>query len=492
MLVVISDLHLTDGTCGPSVSPHAFELFAAQLRSLAESASWRADGHYRPLERIDLLLLGDVLDLLHSNRWAERSDVRPWDGADRPGMVEVVGRIAGDIVQHNQRSIEILRSIGSHRAVMLAPADLRGRPVTDAPPMPVSVHSHYMVGDHDWFLHLSPQAYDGVRAYVIEQLGLANRAEVPFAHDAAEDDVLLEVQRRHRVVARHGDLFDPLCYEEDRGTCSLADVLAIELLAPFIPHLAAEMKEHLPNATAMALVDLHHVRPLLAVPEWLDALVERTCSHADVRKRIRAIWDRMVDRALDVPMVRESILFRSGNQVDALRQALKCGKRSVPAAAKLDGLLGRHRETASYASHALMEQDFRNRRARSIIYGHTHQAESVPLDASFADGYVLNQVYFNAGTWRRTMRPTMLGSGRREFIACDSIGCTAFFQGDERGGRAFETWQGTLGVRPTGASMIRVDASAEVAAAPAAHSPAPIVAPHFVGAGRVTPVRRQR
>ena len=41
----------------------------------------------------------------------------------------------------------------------------------------------------------------------------------------------------------------------------------------------------------------------------------------------------------------------------------------------------------------LTEQDFRNRRAKHIVYGHTHHAENVPLDASYAENYVLNHLH---------------------------------------------------------------------------------------------------
>ena len=64
MLVIISDLHLTDGTSGATISPWAFEIFAQELRDAAISASWRADGKYRPVDRVDLILLGDGLDVI--------------------------------------------------------------------------------------------------------------------------------------------------------------------------------------------------------------------------------------------------------------------------------------------------------------------------------------------------------------------------------------------------------------------------------------------
>ena len=77
MLAIISDLHLTDGTTGTKAAASAFHGFANRLSDLAMQASWRADGYYRPIKQLDLLLLGDVFDVIDSNKWLA-SDVRPW------------------------------------------------------------------------------------------------------------------------------------------------------------------------------------------------------------------------------------------------------------------------------------------------------------------------------------------------------------------------------------------------------------------------------
>ena len=69
MLLIVSDLHLTDGTCDATLAPESFYLFAERLRELANRAAWRSDGQFRPLERIDVVLLGDVLDIIRSSRW---------------------------------------------------------------------------------------------------------------------------------------------------------------------------------------------------------------------------------------------------------------------------------------------------------------------------------------------------------------------------------------------------------------------------------------
>lgn len=103
MLVVISDLHLTDGTVGQSIPAGAFQIFAHRLRDMAVSASYRGGGGYRPIERIDVLLLGDVLDVIRSARWLG-GDARPWDNPQSQAVAAMTARIVGDILTANSEA----------------------------------------------------------------------------------------------------------------------------------------------------------------------------------------------------------------------------------------------------------------------------------------------------------------------------------------------------------------------------------------------------
>src|SRR5512141_540275 len=74
MLVIISDLHLGDGTTANSIPASAFYLFAKRLRQDAHFAAmnYRRNaplGNYQPFEELDVLLRGDILDPLHSTGW---------------------------------------------------------------------------------------------------------------------------------------------------------------------------------------------------------------------------------------------------------------------------------------------------------------------------------------------------------------------------------------------------------------------------------------
>ena len=477
MLIILSDLHLNDGTSGETLSPEAFALFADRLKELAITASWRSDGAYRPIERIDLVLLGDVLDLLHSNRWHTHGDVRPWDDPLSPGLIDQIARITGDILSQNQDSLAALRGLATEGEVAIPPMLRAARPASAADDQPVLVRTHYMVGNHDWFYHLPGAAYDALRQKLVEQMGLANRSDRPFPHDITESDELLQTMRRHKVTARHGDAFDPLGFEGDRDLSGLTDAITLDLVGRFVIEVEQNLGHELPDAAVLALREIDNFRPLLLIPVWIEGLLERTCPHPAVRKRVKQLWDRLAEELLSSRLVRDRDASSSANLIDGLSRALRFSKRRSSGwmAATTQWLRTiRGADSDSWVDHALTEPDFRNRRAKHVVYGHTHAAEIVPLDASHAEGYVLDQVYFNAGTWRRTYRPASFAPAGHEFIATDVFSYLAFFQGDERKGRTFETWTGTLGHTPAERIIHRIDAGRGVLSAPAAQS-----APHF-------------
>lgn len=476
MLIILSDLHLTDGSVLPTTSAGAFHLLADRLRELAARASWRADGSYRPIDRIDLVLLGDTLDLTRTARWL-KSDVRPWDAVS-PRLTETVAAIVDETLRHNAEALASLRSLASAGAVVVAPSGPSGEPIFGGEPLPVTVRTHYVVGNCDWLLHLRGESFDLIRQKVAHHMGLANPHNQPFPHDPSESDELLAALRRHRVFARHGDVFDPLSFFEQRDASSLSETVAIQLLSRFLGEVRRLFGDDLPEPLAHGLHQVHFVRPVLLAPVWIDGVLERMCP-TGVRQVFRQTWDKLADELLQLAHVRQQAASSPFPLLDGLERSLKFSKRlSLGWAAKigewLNGLRGATND--SLVQHAVTEQEFRNRRARQIVYGHTHAAESVPLDASYADGYVLNQMYFNAGTWRRVYRPTLWSPGQQEFVPAESLSLLSFYQADERSGRSFETWTGTLG---TGAidAVPRAPGHASKQSVPASN--ANLRAPHF-------------
>ncbi|MBU1781892.1 hypothetical protein KKD87_00775, partial [bacterium] len=68
MLVLISDLHLTDGSSGETINCGAFEKFTLCLEGMAEKAQ---------ANNVEVVFLGDILDLIRSDYWL-KSKIRPW------------------------------------------------------------------------------------------------------------------------------------------------------------------------------------------------------------------------------------------------------------------------------------------------------------------------------------------------------------------------------------------------------------------------------
>jgi|GEM_PF-125688 len=493
MLVIISDLHLTDGTSGSTISAGAFSLLSERLADLAVSASQRRDGSYRPVEAIDLVLLGDVLDVVRSTQWLDNS-ARPWDDAKSPALLTQVSKITGDILKHNTQALGEFRKL-QQQGIALPPATNSGRLATAAVSnqwQPVPVRIHYMVGNHDWFYHLPGENYNALRRQLVTHMGLTTYPDAPFPHEAWESNELMQVMRRHKVFARHGDVYDPFNYEGDRDASSLGDVIVLELLNRFGVQVRQQLGDDLPTSVLDGLREIDNIRPLLLIPVWIEGLLERSCPQPSVRNEVKKIWDQLADEFLAHPFVEQRDTWCPVDIVDGLQKALKFSRRlSIGWASWIAQWLAELRgaSTNSFYQHALAEQDFRNRRAKHIVYGHTHYAEMVPLDASSADGYALHQTYFNSGTWRRVHTQTQFAPREHEFIAADTMTYLAFFKDDERNGRPYETWTGTLGLPPQTTQRYRVD-QVQSTENQSSHQPSPHVqalptpsvpvrAPHF-------------
>jgi len=492
MLVTISDLHLTDGSNGVTLDGGALDMFAQRLADLALRASWRADGRYRPIDRIDLVLLGDVLDLIRSRRWLEGS-ARPWSDLQSPQLLETTTLIVDDALRHNDAALRTLRALGTEGVIRLPQATAAGSPIPGGDGIQVPVVIHYMVGNTDWLLHVRGSGFDLLRQRVSHALGLINEHKQPFPHDASESDDLQDALRRHSTLARHGDIFDPLHCGDDRDAASLGDAIAIELIQKFLVKLEQKFSGDLSPSLLAAAGELDHFRPIVLAGVYLEGVLERTCPRPALRKEIKRTWDSLTEELLGLPQVREQGSLTSLNLVDDLAAALLFSRRMSLGWATnirqwLSGLRGA--SDASYFQHALAEADYRNRRARHIVYGHTHHAETIPLDASYADGYVLQQTYFNAGTWRRVYQQTHSVAGQHEFLASDTFTFLAFFQGDERGGRPYETWSGSLGADVT-LPAPRPHVAEPRTTAATSHT-IPLRSPHFAmpQTAKLTPSRR--
>lgn len=444
MIVVISDLHLTDGSSGETINAGAFLHFVRWLRLRAHDACWRADGTFSPIDRCDLVLDGDIFDVIRSDLWLQSDatghPVRPWSRPDL--MAGAVATITRGIIARNREALAHL-------------SDLRGSLTIEGPdggePVDIPLHIHYLVGNHDWFYRLPGDAWSAIRRDVVAALGLANDPERPFPHDLNEASTdLHERCMRHRAQIRHGDMYDEFNYEAQQGrnASSLGDCIVVELLNRFPFEVQSRLGLDDADPTLRLLKEIDNVRPLLHIPSWLDGVL-RQVRDTDLRLSVLEIWDERTEEFLELDFVRARDRPWSFDTVDALQIAL--GISSAMPLQTLARLGGDSKVAAmiagerSYVGHAMAEPAIRSGAADFVVYGHTHHPETISMDSTVRNGGIREQVYFNSGTWRRVHEQCVRDVGARRFTHFHVMTMIGFYVDGERAGRSYETWSGRLG-----------------------------------------------
>ncbi|NTV38205.1 MAG: hypothetical protein HGA82_03375 [Anaerolineales bacterium] len=408
MLIIISDLHLTDGSCGKSISDSAFELFATRLKELALNASWRSRDTYRPLEEIDILLMGDILDVQHSTLWLEKADgtpnpIRPWTDFHDPAYAVTLRDITRAILENNRAGLQILNELTHPGGVTLPPATSSRKPDFETDDrVPVRVRIHYMVGNHDWHYHLPGADFDSIRGEVIAAMGLSNTAG-PFPHEARESKPLEALLNGYQVYAQHGDLYDGFNYNHEKGrdAASLGDAFATQIINRFPVEAERRLKDDLSPELLDSLRELFNVRPSLAIPLWISSQLRLNKVNPEIQKKLKDLWDELGDDFLTLPFVRQADKKFKFDYVDGLEMVIKL--TDAFSFKTIDELVVWLRKRFSpdeitFAKHALKEEAFINRRAQFVVYGHTHHHEVIPLD-SIPGTPNTNQMYMNSGTW---------------------------------------------------------------------------------------------
>ncbi len=454
MLIIISDIHLMDGTCGKSIPVSAFLLFSDRLKELALNASWRVDGKYRPIKEIDILLMGDILDPLHSILWLKSQPgqaeyVRPWTDTRAPEYAGTVKAITKNILQKNAGALAILRGLTGADGLSLPPASLTGQPDFNAATRePVSVRLHYMVGNHDWYYHLPGPAFEVIRQEIVQALGLSNPPG-PFPHELSESAELQSLLGGYDVYAQHGDIHDPFNYSKElgRNASTLGDAFAVEIINRFPLEVERRLRNDLPPGSLDNLHDLVNIRPVLATSLWIGSQLRNNALGKTEQQKLKDLWDEVCNDFLALPFVKAHDKRFKWDAVTDLQIAIritdsfsfKTINEIVVWARKIF-----KSEEVSYAQYALQEEAFLNKSARFVVYGHTHYHEIVPLDTIPTQPRPVTQMYINSGTWHSYFDLAINKPEEQKFIPCQVLTYLTFYKDDERLGRGFETWSGSF------------------------------------------------
>jgi len=481
MLVVISDLHLGDGTTAESIPASAFYLFAKRLRQDAHFASMHY-GKYKPIEELDVILMGDIIDPLHSTKWlfppigqeqhidingqqhiriTEQGDkdyIRPWSDPSHPLFAPKLKEVTRSVLDYNKEALEVMRKLSTGELIDFNPMDMSGdRDIKALNRIPLKVRFHYMVGNHDWYYHLKGPDFDQIRQEIITALGLSN-PPTPFPHDLRkidpnspwEADQAPEIERlfrQYKVFCRHGDCFDTFNFDEERGRdqATLGDVFTMEVCNRYPEELRRK-----PELNVEVINNLRHitnVRPALATPLWITGQMKRLSNEhiltGVTESQIKRIWDDLGDKFINLEFVRNKDKAFQFDIVDSLEMAIKISKLISPET--LDNIIFKLQKRrlfgneGSFAENALKEPAFLDDSARYIVYGHTHHQETIPLDYDDHGG---NQIYFNSGTWHTFFDLARKDPKEKKFVPYKALGYITFYKKDEHDERQFETWSG--------------------------------------------------
>lgn len=452
MLVIISDMHLGDGTTAGSISPSAFHLFSNRLRETAYYASFRQDGSYRPIDSLDLLLMGDVLDPLHSTLWLDTAPntpnyTRPWTDTSSPSFAQMLSETTKAILDVNRESLEILQQCANGEIILLPPANARGEPDPDSKEhISIRVRIHYMIGNHDWYYHVPGDAFDEIRSVISKSMGLCN-AVGPFPYDLDEDPALREMLASYRVFARHGDCYDKFNFNREKGRdhATLGDIFTMDVCNRYPVEVQKHYGDRLPSGIIDCLRRITNIRPALATPLWISGQIKRHAGSAALETELKAIWDNLCDEFIQLDVVREEDQAFKFDIVDAMELLLKISKRTSFETVN-DIVLWvhnrLHENERSLVGHALREPAFLDNSARFIVYGHTHQHEIVALDSDGEPPLEQDQFYFNSGSWRSYYNLAVKDPTEQKFVQYQTLTYLTFYKDDERAGQLFETWSG--------------------------------------------------
>ena len=442
MLVIISDLHLSDNSFGRTIDAGACRMLHSMLLELAAQASWRADGCYRPLDRIDIVLLGDILDIIQSDFWI-KNEVRPWPDPFSRKTIDAVSNITDRILKANSEFALNLRELSRIPivATSASPDSSRNSDGVGAS-RSIPLRMHYMVGECDWPLHLPGAGYDLVRHKVMQTLGLANAFDRPFPtkqHESAELDQILSA---HGVYAHHGNAHDPISHFADPHRPCLANVLSVELLQRFVMETAESAGKGLPAALATRLLELFDRRPIQNVARYLNALLADSIRSPSLLRRYRENWNTAVGNALEVFKSQHST---STDQSATLRELAGSLFISTKTVEESNPVPDSSEFTAeSLREHAQAEPALQKGQARYAVYGHAQQHDYCALPTKQTIDGPVEQIYFNCGSWRPSFPSSVNANKPYSSRPEQQFSMLVFYKEDERCGRPYETWHGTL------------------------------------------------
>ena len=440
MLVVISDVHLNDGTVCTSTEAAAAELFFNEIKDQLVSAGHREDGTYRRVEHVDVLMLGDIFDFIRSERWLD-VPAKPWDSVET--YAPIVEEVCDAIIEENKEFLSHFSSAKQNGLVVEYPD---GTGVC-------RVNIHYMVGNHDWFPYVESPLLDSVRQKLRDAFGL-HQDKFPWKIEEWSEHAneIHDVCVAHRVYAQHGDMYDEFNYHKKLGRekSSLGDAIVIELITKFPIEVVKEIRKKYPDAELsrdflLALEELDNIRPSTHSVIYLRNLIDKLTDRK-FKKIVKKVFVKCSKS------VKKTKIFKEVSAVDWITttklSVLDIASQITPTfvvravTSAIDMLKTKHEKMAAKESYIV------SGKCDYVVYGHTHDLKIEGIGGREEEDKTVPKVYINSATWRPVN--TEITNGNPEgfpYFSQKTMTWVTFFKDGERKGRPFEVWSGRLGLK---------------------------------------------
>jgi UDP-2,3-diacylglucosamine pyrophosphatase LpxH len=441
MLVVVSDMHLADGSAGEhNLEPQVYHDLLDQI-----AAAHAKVRQFNPHSRVEIIYAGNIFELRRTHFWFEQGNHKPWRhfGMVDPSSIAKPPQSA----EYLNRATQLFTRIMTHPNV--APIKgILGDKLADRFGGVEPLRA-YLPGDADRLINMSPD----LRLRVIDFLGLDLGREHPWNPDARFPNTWLDPY--HGVFIRHGHEWDVYSFEgtasggvvrpEDYDNIPMSDLITTELFARMtyeasVLHGGSEAPADVVAEFNKKLQQIDNVRPVSSLVRWLGQHFE-----SPLEKKLLATC---IERALNDFKTQEYVKwwlsaaghdkmwtpFDEADRIEWLLEGLKhlwMGKVG-PALAIYDKFAS-YDPYARYVEHAAAEPALTqaNSPIHYVVYGHTHHAEHVPL-GMMGDGPARRMAhYVNTGSLRPTHTVTRDG---KHFFVSESLDFAIFYRPDERPG----------------------------------------------------------
>jgi len=391
MLVVISDLHFTDGTTSNwkgqtdqfNVNPKAFQLLFGTVCSLVRRRDTKID-------KVTFVYNGDIFDPLRTYEWFAIAEAhRPWAvPLNKRQTCAHSHAILQKIVAHNDEALRWLS--GTH-------ADFTKVWEADA-----EITRVYVPGNHDRLVNLYTPSRKLVRERLLGEPSPA--ASAKFANQYSDT--------RHETVVMHGHEAHAYNCELDANNKPAYEAVPIgdPMTTMLFARLGYEMGEQpgIPAEAVARFRDLDNVRPQLAGLRYVQNIIADFHLGRKTDKLIKGVVDDFEQLPFYGQWRKQHDRWGS-DEADDLQHvllAIRLLGTYMPAGAL-------ERVAAFFTSDSYEKwarktlQAGSNSNMRYCVLGHTHEPLHVPLCVDRARG--VEQHYFNCGTFRTTFSSTFDG-----------------------------------------------------------------------------------